>query len=219
MVTVYRSFTIGLLLLALSLRGFAAEPAKRPITDADAVLAIYTEDWGLGSSSGPQLILSIWGDGYIVWSEDRLKGGAPYHAGRIEAKKIDQLLSRLERDGIFDEKSLADPHFGPDSTFTVIQIRRGKKQIEMRSWHELAESHEGTFAPAEIRSLEGQQLFAALKKQSSENLLYRLVWNEIRARTAELVPSNGSAVDGKIEAKHGTFSWLEKQSDGKPASQ
>ena len=58
------------------------ETAARPIERADSVLAIYPEDLGRAPRD-PALILAIWPDGQIVWSKDRLKGGAPYYAGRI----------------------------------------------------------------------------------------------------------------------------------------
>lgn len=202
------AFTV-FLLVACQVSG--AETVSRPITDSDGVLAVYTQDWGLHSSSlQPRLILAAWNDGYVVWSEDRLQGGAPYHAGRVDPKRLESTLSNLERDGLFAEKSLAKSIFGPDSRFTTILIRSGKKKIEMRSWHELYESQGKVVAVAHgLTGLEGQSLFEALKGQPSDYLLFRLVWTDIRARAAEFVPSGGKPVNGEAVMEYGSVSWRE----------
>lgn len=45
----------------------AAPPqGERPISRAPCVLAIYEEDWGIGVSKGPELILALWGGDRIV---------------------------------------------------------------------------------------------------------------------------------------------------------
>jgi hypothetical protein len=198
-------------LLLIACRVSGAETVLRPITDADGVLAVYTEDWGLGSSSlQPRLTLAVWKDGYVVWSEDRLHGGAPYHAGRIDPKRLDSTLSDLERDGLFAEKSLARSNFGPDSSFTTILIRSGKKKIEMRSWHELYESEGKVVAAVHgLTGLGNQSLFQALKEQPSDYLLFRLVWNDIRARAAGLIPSAGKPVNGETVMEYRILSWRE----------
>ena len=156
-----------------------AEPALRSITSADTtVLAVYTEGWTSGQPR--RLIQAIWKDGYIAWSGDRLEGGAPYYEGRIDPKRLDSLLAKLEHDGLFAEKSLAKPRFGPDSPFTTILIRFGDSQIELRSWHELYESGgKAVGATSGLSGLNGRRLFEALKEQPSDYLFFRFVWSEI----------------------------------------
>jgi hypothetical protein len=70
---------ISLFILSPSALAFD-EPKEttRPITDADSVVAIYREDWGLLSSGSPAIILAAWPDGHIIWSGDHVKGGVPY---------------------------------------------------------------------------------------------------------------------------------------------
>src|SRR5262249_23309746 len=110
-----------------------------PISSADTVLAIFTQDWGLRSAGGPRLVLAVWDDGKVVWSEDHLEGGSPYRAAAINPGRLKSLLSRLENDGHFSDDNLSRSHFGPDSRFTTILVRSGKKELKMRSWHELGE--------------------------------------------------------------------------------
>ena len=111
---------------------FAAdkEPAPRKTSAADSVLAIYPEDWGLRSRARvPAIILAIWPDGHIVWSKDRIKGEAPYYSGRVDPEQVAALLLGFERDGLFSDKKLNNAHWGPDSHFTTLLIKSGKKQV------------------------------------------------------------------------------------------
>src|SRR5262245_10000586 len=85
--------------------GLDEKPRLRPIESADSVLAIYPEDWGLGSPTRVNAaILVVWSDGHAIWSNDRLHGGAPYFAGRVEPEKVVALLKRFEDDGLFADK-------------------------------------------------------------------------------------------------------------------
>src|SRR5262249_23558051 len=95
---------------SLSRSPFICQPPKRPVwlvvgRCPDSVLAVYREDWGLASSGEPAIILVAWPDGHIIWSGDRLKGGAPYRAGHADPKRVTALLARFHKDGLFaDEK-------------------------------------------------------------------------------------------------------------------
>jgi hypothetical protein len=207
-----RLLLIGSLLLALGqvVPGRAPLRAAQPITGADTVLAVYTEDWRLGSSGGPRLVLALWGDGRALWSEDRLRGGAPYRAGRINPKRLTALLSRLERDGFFADEELSRSHFGPDSQFTTILVRSGKKQLKMSSWHELAEAGGTVVATgAGLVPLDGRSRLAALARESAEYLHYRLAWSELRESASSLVPGESRRVEGKLRLKAGNLSWEE----------
>src|SRR6266446_2223171 len=116
------------------------KPAIKPVTNADTIIAVYTEDWGLASSGEPKLVLAIWADGHTVWSEDRVHGGAPYRSGQIDRKKLSSLLGRFEREGVFTDKKLSRVNRGPDWRFTAILLKSGKKRLKMQSWHELFEA-------------------------------------------------------------------------------
>src|SRR5262245_48997889 len=118
MVRLIAGGTFFCLLASLAL-GLDEKPRLRPIETADSVLAIYPEDWGLGSPTRVNAaILVVWSDGHAIWSNDRLHGGAPYHTGRVGPEKVVKLLKRFEDDGLFSDKHLNDSHFGPDSKCT-----------------------------------------------------------------------------------------------------
>ena len=190
----------------------AQEPksAMRPITDAESILAVYREDWSLDSSGGPAIIFAAWPDGFIVWSGDRVMGGPPYRAGHIDPKRVTALLSRFDKDGLFADKKLNDAHFGPDSQFTTLFIKSGKKQVKMCSWHELMEDSDELVADDHGAAiLNGRRRLDVLRKAPADYLFYRFVWSETRSRLADLIPAESTATGGKPVMKAGKLSWQE----------
>jgi hypothetical protein len=195
---------------------FGDQPVEKAITKADEVLAIYREDWGLhiarpDSARGPFLILGVWKDGYIIWSDDRLNGGEPYHAGRIDPQLLRSFLSTFEKRGAFEKENFRSARIVPDSEHVTIFMRYNNKEISIMSYHELFESGgETVVVPRDgAKALDGVKLYDALRTQSSEYLLFRMIWNEIRARSAELVPSGDKSTKGQLRKHRGVVSWVE----------
>jgi hypothetical protein len=200
---------IGLCLSTTS----AAEPkqAVRAISKAESVLAVYLEDWGLAAPKGPAMILAAWPDGYIIWSGDRLEGGAPYYAARIAPKKVTALLARFDKDGLLADDKLNGAHFGPDSAFITVFVKSGKKQVKMESWHELFEASDNLVADdSGVHAIGGGRRLDVLRKARPEYLFYRFVWSETRAKLGDLVPAAGKVTSGRPVMKGGELSWLER---------
>jgi hypothetical protein len=182
----------------------------RPISEADSVLAVYREDWGLASSGAPAVLLVAWPDGHIVWSSDRLKGGPPYYTGSTSPKKVAALLARFEKDGLLADEKLNDPQFGPDSQFTTLLIKRGKQQAKMQSWHELFEVSDSMVVDHHgVQSLRGRRRLDVLRKAPKDYLFFRLVWSETRGKLNDLIPAQGTVSAGKPFLKVGVLSWQE----------
>jgi hypothetical protein len=193
----------------LSLCGSASaeEPksATRPISEADSVLAVYWEDWALGSFKEPTIILVAWPDGRIIKSGDRLKGGPPYRSCRIDPKKVTQLLARFDKEGLFAQEESKQSHAVIDGQFISILIKSGKRQVHMASSHELfTESDEIDHNGAR---LERRCLLDVLRQAPADYLFYRVVWSETRARIANLVPDETVPIAGKQVMKAGVLSW------------
>src|SRR5215204_5927051 len=71
----------------------APSPTSRQATTAPTtrpVAAVWYEQSGMrilapGEKFEPhRLIVGVWGDGTVVWSDDRATGGAPYRTARVE---------------------------------------------------------------------------------------------------------------------------------------
>jgi hypothetical protein len=206
-------------LLAALLAANASVASVRPITQAEDVLAVYVEDWGLAPPSVPghpsastrtKLVLVAWGDGYVVWSGNQEQGGPPYLAGEVEPSRLSAVLARAKEDGVFRDESLGQGRFGPDSKFTVIFLKAGKQQLLMRSWHELYEHGGKVVAKSTgLTPLEGSDRLGALRHEPAEYLYYRMVWSELRSRAFSLLPTESRPVAGEISAGGGVLSWRE----------
>jgi hypothetical protein len=184
-------------------------PVVRPISEAESVLAVFYDDWALAGARDPALILAGWPDGRVVWSGDRLRGGPPYREGRIAAKKVTGLLGRLERDGHFADKGLNAGYVDWHDEFQTVLIKSGKKQVEMRSRHELVEEagrgvavHWELPRPAERR-------LDVLRDAPRDYLYFRLVWTETRNKLTDLIPAEGTPTAGTAVKEGGVFSWHE----------
>jgi hypothetical protein len=210
------------LLLGLCASGLAADepkPRTRSISEADAVLAVYREDHGLRSLGETAIIFAAWPDGRVVWSGDRVAGGAPYRAGQIEPKKVTDLLAQFEKDGLFADKELNDPHVGPDSQFITVLVKSGKQQVKMESWHELfEESGKTVVSDRGVSALEGgRRRLDVLRKAPADYLFYRFAWSETRGKLADLIPAESAVTTGKPVKEAGVLSWQEPATPPKPA--
>ena len=188
-----------------------AEQAIRPITDAETLLAIYTEDWRLHSSGPHKLIVVVWDDGRILWSDDLLNGGPPYRGAQIDASRLTVLLGHLDEEGLFDIDDLTHARFGPDSEFTTILLKSSGKQLEMRSWHELVEDGRRGIARKIGVVANERPRFQVLEEEPQDYLFYRFVWAEIRARALALIPTSGDLFEGEVIMKSRNLSWQERQ--------
>ena len=178
-----------------------------PITDAEQIVAVTTHDWGLASDGKTKLVVAVWDDGNIVWSKNRIAGGAPYYSGKIEPTSCLKLLERLDHDGYFSNESFSHGQFGPDSEFTSILIKTKEQKLAMQSWHELFESSgKAVCTSGGVTPLEGKRL-ASLGNDEKQYVHYRLAWAELRLMINQLIPANGQPTDGAIHMEHGKLSW------------
>ena len=205
--------TLVSLLMATQFCSAAIAQEAKSITDAETVVAIYTNDWGLRSSSGPKLIVCLWGDGSIVWSDDKVNGGPPYFTAQVKPEVVSATFKKLLDIGVFDVPRLKQSNFGPDSKFTTILVRTEGKELKMDSWHELYESGGKVVAGEHgLTGLEGKKLLPVLAEQPTDYLHYRMTWSELRLNAANLIPKSGTESTGAPAMLRGTLSW-ESNSD------
>ena len=181
-------------------------PQSRPITEADSVIVIYTLHDELVSSGGPQLLVSVWSDGHIIWSNNKIRGGPPYRSGSVEPAKVKSLLSQLERDNVFTNKKLLRANFGPDAATTVVFVKKGKQLLKMQSWHELYEERGMSVALERgLTPLGGRNIEEALKHESKDYQNYRATWKRIRGLVRGLIPKKSSPMKGTLSMKAGFY--------------
>jgi len=144
-----------------------------------------------------RLIVGVWSDGTVIWSDDRRTGGKPYCIGRVPPELVAKLLASLKTIGLFDVSEGA--RFGPDSSYTVIaaQTPDGKRQW-LGSWHDppttrplvvVGEHGMGVVAPADPRP-----------KPSPEYQKFLEVWAESRRLIESVVPeAHGKPLNEKLD--------------------
>ena len=82
----------------------------------------------------------------------------------------------------------------------------------MDSWHESAEAEGRLFASScALTALSGRRRLEVLKREPAEYLYYRVVWGELRALSASLVPPEGQAVKGEVLQSAGGVQWRESE--------
>ena len=203
---------VALLLLRSYLSDLSAnepKPPIRPISDAESVLAVYREDHGLVSDGRCEIIFAAWPDGFIVWSADRHKGGAPYRVGHFDPKRFTSVLARFEKDGLFADESLNHGHIGLESQFVTVLIKSGKKQVKMCSLHDWLEEVDGVDDGKRVAPLNGRRRLDVLRKAHADHLFYLFVWSDTRSKLAYLIPDDSRASGGKPFQRSGKLSWQE----------
>jgi hypothetical protein len=190
------TFRGALLLAASILTGSTSAAADAPT--GPAILIYTTVGYppppppGVTNIPGPRLVVALWSDGKIIWSEQRVAGGPPYSAGQYDRKKLEALFSTLKFQGFWTNAALQHPWFGPDSKTTRIVVNDGQHRSVMESWHELFEESLNLVATAQsVRSLEGRNRDEVLREQPQDYRQFRNTWLEIRDKVAELIPTRG----------------------------
>jgi hypothetical protein len=193
------------------------KPAVRPIFDAESVLAVYRTNNGLLGDGARTIILAAWPDGFIVWSGGRVQGGPPYRAGRVDPKRVSALLARFDTDGLFADENRNHERIGIDAQFNTILVKSGKKQVEMRSWHESWEDNGWWWWVAEdarIADHDDRRRLDVLRKSSADYLFFRFLWSETRSRLADLIPDESTANTGKLIIEADKYYWQEPPASG-----
>jgi hypothetical protein len=165
------------------------------------VILIYMDSLGNLNPEAPRnrIDTAVWGDGRIVWRVDH-----SLLQGRIDTKKIDELLQRLHREGVFGDGKASYHAFGPNSSFEVIKVQLADRQLELCSWHELyGQGPDALVTSQGVELLEGRNRDAVIAAQPPEWKRFRSVWSDIRLTVRSWVPSEGQPFVGSIPIDSG----------------
>jgi len=187
--------TVVVLMTLLSCHVFAAAaaaPASRPATaPASAPVAgVWYEPSGMRVLAPGEpleihrLIVGVWSDGTVVWSDDRRTGGKPYWTGHIPHELVEKLLASLQTVGFFEPSKISG--YGPDATITVIAAQTGERRQWMGSWHDPP-----TTRPRAIFSEHGISAVAPGEPRPKPSVDYQRfveVWAESRRLIESVVP-------------------------------
>jgi hypothetical protein len=138
-----------------------------------------------------RLIVAVWGDGRVVWSDDRGRGGKPYHEGKVDPPKVEKLLADLEAAGLFTEPR--EVNFGPDASYTVVAADSGSKRKWLGSWHEPRPQNPNIVI--DERGMGVTQPGQPPRQPSPEYAHFLAVWKQSRALIEGVIPAQGEAIE------------------------
>jgi hypothetical protein len=175
-------------------------PAPTLAASEKPVILLYQDSYSRNLQAPREQVASaVWSDGRIVW-----RANGTLLQSRIDVKRIDDLLQRLHRVGVFGHGKAYDGNTGPDSDFDVIEVRLADRVLQMNSWHEVFEKNPKLVVTSHgVESLDGRDRSAVLAAQPPEYQHFRRVWSDIRATVESWTPSEGEAFTGAIPLGRG----------------
>jgi hypothetical protein len=175
-------------------------PAPTLAASDRPVILLYQESHS-GDPGMPrqQVTTAVWSDGRIVW-----RANGDLLQSRIDVKKIDELLQRLHRQGVFGDGKAYYGNTGPDSSFDVIKVCLADRQLEMNSWHDAFETDPRVVVRSRgVESLGGRNRDAVLAAEPPEYQRFRQIWSDIRSTIESWTPSKGEPFTGTIVVGRG----------------
>jgi hypothetical protein len=189
-------FTIG---VALSLCHLAHASDNVP-----PAIAVTINGGGMRADwpSYPRIIMAVWPDGKIIWSENPTKGGPPFRVSRVEPAKTQALLEKFDKQSVFQKEKFRHSWFGPDSTYHSIWLNTGAKHIRVETWHELFEANPNLVViNGGVSSLEGRKREEVIASDTQEFQAFRKLWTDLRTSTTNLIPKEGNPFTDPLKLK------------------
>jgi len=175
-----------------------ADKAQTPIIAIYRVtegVRLVTPDKLEDSYAGVRLILAVWQDGNVLWSDSE-GGGPPYYWGHVDKSRIDSFFSDLSACGVFSDCVRFSSYYAIESTYEVIAIEYKGKQVNMESDHESERFYKDTIATAEgLLALEGRSREGVWSGQPDSYKRFRKLWSDIREEANKLVPSEAELTE------------------------
>jgi hypothetical protein len=189
-------FTIG---VALSLCHLAHAG-----DDVPPAIAVTIEGGDLRADwqSYPRIMMAVWPDGKIIWSQDQTKGGPPFRVSRIEPAKTQALLTKFEKQSVFQKDKFRHSWLGLDSTYHSIWLSSGAKHIRVETWHELWEANPDLVViHGNVTTLEGRKRDDVIASDTKEFQAFRKLWTDLRTSTSSLIPKKGTPLSESLKLK------------------
>jgi hypothetical protein len=149
------------------------------------------KDW----ATYPRILLIVWQNGKVLWSEDQKDGGPPFLTSNVTEASVNSVISTLSQTKLLHDTGFRKSWFGPDSTYHSIWLNLGGRQTRVETWHELFERDPNLVAVnGGITSLDGRKREDVVAADTKEFRAFRELWTKIRATTSALIPKSGTKV-------------------------
>ncbi len=135
---------------------------------------------GMSRENILNIILAVYPSGKIVWSDDRIKGGAPYYSAQIDPDQVEEAMDKTKEAGLLD---VGDRFFvPPDAGYASMTFNRpGHPLVKFGTWHEALAAYraeKGTVVESENKS--------DLERQIA------IDWDQLKAIWFPLIPAEGA---------------------------
>ena len=98
----------------------------QPIKPIPVAAIWYERGYPFHEQPSKFLIVGIWSDGTVIWSDDRAPGGGSHFRTNVGVERVEKLLHDLASVQFFSP-SIRQVNFGPDSSYTVVAARAGNQ--------------------------------------------------------------------------------------------
>jgi hypothetical protein len=160
--------------------------STQPLLPGPVAAIWFDQTSTLAPAEPNRLIVGVWSDGTVVWSNDQRHGGKPYLTGKIDTARVQQLANDLAAAGLFDPQRQV--WFGPDATLTVIAVRAGGTHQWLGSWHDPSPTD-----PNFVYTEKGLTVVEPNQPRPVPSLEYqhfRKIWADARSIIEATVPAN-----------------------------
>jgi len=160
--------------------------------NGDPAIACVTSEPGVtisGTTDARAVIVAVWADGTIIWSEDRSRGGPPYFLAELPAFGVQRLVSQMQSSLRASQRT---EYLVPDAGYTEVALASPTRLDSMSSCIPEFERHPGLVATDDgIQALKGQDRAEVLARQSRELREFRDAWTRSVDALIGAIPESG----------------------------
>ena len=169
----------------------------KAVTGSSEVFAIYGDSLEDPLGIELQLKFCMWADGQIVWSKKE-NGKSRYYRSE-SGTRLFEVLSRLQKLGLFSLNLEATSHVGVGFGSDTIYIKYEQRVLRLVSCHQRLELTENVAAISTGgRILDGELRYPVLSREPQSFLFFRFLWLELEMLAIQNLPSSGSPCNGKL---------------------
>lgn len=216
-----RRFTV-LLALGCALGAFAAAPQERlPTVEvtvgketkryAPAQVVAFVTMFSNALTVRPEPlerpVVLLFDDGRVAWSEDAVKGGAPYRTAEPGPAAVEALQRAVAALDASTERTLTETRLGPDATYATLYVRAvGGRRVVMKSWHPRDPQSRVVATSRGLVAREGRDPAAVLAADTPDYQRFRKTWDALESL---LVGFTRDAKDAQAAKVTASWAWAE----------
>lgn len=151
---------------------------------------------GINWEEYPHIIMAIYENGTLIWSNDPIKGGPPYHMAKVSTKSVQEFEKKVFSAGLF--KATYDNYCQLDAPFVAIYFKGPDGYMELRSSHEPFEKNN----PGAVEAESGYRF---RNKESKKYQAFRARWSGVKRSLLDLISPKDADGISTVTIQTGSF--------------